>query len=388
MKVVHIIKATRISGAERHLLMLLTALRQRGVDAHLLVLVEPDTPMDALIAEAEARAIPAQRLTIHHDIDITLVRRIRQKLNGLTPDILHTHLIHADVYGYPAGKQANVPYIITTRHNNDKFRKHPVINLPQRFLWSGYAACIVISDALRQFVVDVEKAPPEKVTVIRYGLEYEPISDEAIQHARHALRAELNLPDEALVLGMACRLVEQKGIPDALKAVAQIAPDYPDAHLVIAGDGDLHQPLVMQAADLNLADRTHFLGWRDDVQQDITAFDVFLMPSLWEGFGLVMIEAMSRRVPTIASAVSALPEIVADGETGLLVPAQDADAIARALRHLLNDRTLRRHMGLLGEARVADHFSAERMADETLALYQRLTKPTTTTPQKRKITIN
>ena len=130
----------------------------------------------------------------------------------------------------------------------------------------------------------------------------------------------------------------------------------------------------MQAAsrELGIAERVHWLGWRADGADLIAAFDVLLLPSLWEGFGLVLLEAMSRRVPVIASRVSAIPEVVVDGETGILVDARDAPGLADAMSRLLDDRALRQHMGLLGAARLEARFSIERMVAGTLEVYRKV----------------
>ena len=106
----------------------------------------------------------------------------------------------------------------------------------------------------------------------------------------------------------------------------------------------------------------------------MAAFDVFLLPSLREGFGLVLLEAMSRRLPIVASRVGAIPEIVIDGETGILVEPRNADQLARAMSRLLEDRALRKYMGLLGAARLEEHFSVERMVDGTIAVYEKVLK--------------
>ncbi len=372
MRVVHLIKATRISGAERHLLILLTALRRLNVDAHLLLLVEPDNLMDELIAEATQRSIPVQRVVIHGDADPGVVGRLRESLRSLRPDILHTHLIHADVYGFVAGKLARVPRIVTSRHNDDPFRRRLPIRVTHRAIWQGVHAGIAISDAIRRFLLDVEGAPEKKLHIVRYGLEFKRIPPEDIDAARGQLRSELDIPEDTFLFGMACRLVAQKGVSDALQAFAIIAQEEAESHLVIAGDGELKAQLVEEAQNLGIAERVHFLGWRADVQQVLAALDVFLMPSLWEGFGLVLIEAMSKRIPVIGTRVSAIPEIVQDGESGLLVAPQDRAALAGAMLALLQDRALRRYMGLLGEDRVESYFSAERMAQETLEIYQHI----------------
>lgn len=389
MRVIHLIKAKQIGGAERHLLMLLPALIARGIDAQLLVMIEPNTPMEDLFEEAEQRGIPAQAIEMRGSIDALIVNRIRTKLNELKPDILHTHLIHADTFGLAASKLANVPHLVTSRHNDDDFRSKRVVKWASGMMWNGFDACIAISDAIKKFAIEVEKCPPEKVYTVKYGIEHQSLPQSHFEEARASLLAELGLSDDAQILGMACRLVAQKGIIYALQALKTIHPSFPDAHLVIAGNGELMHELIHLVAQLELTDNVHFLGWRSDVPQLMAGFDIFMMPSLWEGFGLVALEAMSKRRPVIATRVTALPEVVAHEQTGLLVPPKNSDALAEAMQSLLEDRTLRAHMGLVGEDRVEQLFSVDRMADETVAIYRLLVpdQPSTTGDTKRKVSI-
>lgn len=389
MRITHLIKAKQIGGAERHLLMLLPALRERGLDARLLVIVEPDKPMDDFFAEAAERGIPTDSILVHGNTDLVIINRIRAKLNEFKPDILHTHLIHADTFGMPAGKLAGVPHLITTRHNDDDFRNQAVVKLASGVMWSGFKACICISESLKDFVQRVEHAPKEKLFVVRYGIEMKRTAPEEFKAARERLRKMLELPEDAQLIGMACRLVEQKGLPYAIKAMSLLIPDYPNAHLVIAGDGEMMHELKHKAGDLEIADHVHFLGWRSDVPQIMMGLDIFLIPSLWEGFGLVALEAMSKRLPIIASRVSALPEVVSEGETGLLIPPKDPEAIVSALSLLLDDHALAAHMGMVAEDRVEQDFSVARMADETIAVYRRFIPeiPSTTGISKRKVSI-
>lgn len=372
LRVVHIIKATRIGGAERHLLILLAALRRRDVDCHLILMVEPDNLMTELVAEAEARDIPVQRVPIRNHYDIFAINRLYGALRELKPDIVHTHLIHADIMGTLAGRLAGVRRILTGRHNDDAFRRHWAMWRLNALFWRLVHGGIAISYAIRDFAINIERAPEHKVHVVEYGLEHHRLTDEQIKRHRNELRLELGLASDALILGCAARLTEQKGITYALSAWAQIHADYPDAYLMIAGDGELRHKLEAQAKALGIAERTLFLGWRADVLSLMAGMDVYLVPSLWEGFGLVLLEAMSRRLPVIASHVSAIPEIVVHGETGLLVPPRDSDALARAMRLFLDDRLLRLHYGLNGEDRLEVYFSDSRMAQETLKVYQSL----------------
>jgi glycosyltransferase involved in cell wall biosynthesis len=372
-RVLHIIKATRYSGAERHVMILLPALRQRGIDARLLLLTEPDKPMDDIAAAADAAQVPLRRLTIRRGLDVSIVPRLAAEIRTQQPDLVHTHLIHADVFGLLAARQAGVKHVVTTRHNDDNFRRRWPLRLLHAWMWRRVSAGVVISQALADFVRTVEFAPPERVTLIHYGLAHSSPSALTIELARRQLRLDLgNLPYETQLIGIVSRLIEQKGIPYALEAFQHIAEDFPKAHLVIAGDGDQRPALEAQARAMLLGDRIHFLGWRSDPQAVMQGLDVLLMPSLWEGFGLTLLEAMSARLPVVASHVSAIPEIVVHGETGFLVAPRDSEAIAYALRILLADPLLCKHLGLNGEDRLVTHFSAERMADQTAALYARL----------------
>jgi len=371
MRVVHIIKVVRIAGAEQHLLTLLDGLRASNVDARMILLVEPSNPMENYVQAATARGIPVEPMTIGSHVDLTLHRRLYSALRHMQPDIVHTHLLHADVFGIPAARAARVPIVVTSRHNDNTFRRRFPIRQTNQALWQSVDAGIAISQSLARFCVEVEGAPAEKIHTIYYGLDPERWLVDA-KGARVVLRRELGMGRHDLLVGMACRLIEQKGVTYGLKAFARVAEEFPAAHIVVAGDGPLREALENQAKWMTAAERVHFLGWRSDVPFLLAALDILLVPSLWEGFGLVLLEAMAQSIPIIASDVSALPEIVIHAETGLLAPPADVEALADALRLLLADKALRRHLGLMGQDRLEQHFGAARMVGETMALYEEL----------------
>jgi glycosyltransferase involved in cell wall biosynthesis len=218
--------------------------------------------------------------------------------------------------------------------------------------------------------VDVEGASPEKIEVIHYGL---PFAGD-IPSPKKSLLDELSLPADARLIGSLCRLVPQKGLHLALDAMAMLIHKNPDLHYIIAGDGPLRAELTQQAERLNISERVHFLGWRSDVQSLMVQIQIFVAPSLWEGFGLVFLEAMSAARPVVASNISAIPEIVADGETGLLVPPNDAASLAKAIQSLLDDPSRAEKMGTAGRNRLQTHFNEQRMIDQTAVLYRRVVK--------------
>lgn len=370
MHITHVIKATQIGGAERHLLYLLPALQSRGATVRLVMMVEPNTPMEDMYRLATESGIETERLTIHSNRDVGILSRLKATFQAHPTDIVHTHLIHADVLGLLAAKWAGVRHSITTRHNDDSFRHHWLVSQVNRWNWRNVTRGIVISEALKPFVMTIEGAPAQKLHVVRYGMPFTRLNSPEQQAHRHALRERLALDPDTPIVGMACRLTEQKGIFYAIQAIKLLSNDFPHLHAVIAGDGELRPMLQHLAHGLGLDGRVHFLGWQNDIPSLMAGFDMFLMPSLWEGFGLVLLEAMAARLPIVASHVSAIPEVVLHGETGFLTAPRDPEAIAHALSILLNDRPLRLHMGQNGEARLEEAFSVQRMAEETLTVYQ------------------
>lgn len=368
MKIVHVAKMTGISGMEKHLLALLPGLLARGIDASLIVLGEPDKPMDAYLATMKQLGVPAESIRIGADIDPGLIGRLARKFREGRYDAVHTHLIHADLYAILAAKRTGIRRIFLTGHNDDRFRRRWPVRLLQGWLWRQVTGGITISHALRDFVIRYEFAPPERVHVVHYGFDPQAHQDESA--SRDLLCKELSLNTKAPIVGSMCRLIEQKGLTHAVRAFWQIAEQVQGAHYVIVGDGPQRAALEQQVEGFQLKKRVHFLGWRSDAAALLPAFDTLLMPSLWEGFGMVALEAMAARVPVIASRVSALPEIVENGVTGYLTEPANATALAECLLYVLNNPALAREMGENGRRRLEAEFGVQRMVDGTLKVYQ------------------
>lgn len=376
MRVLHLLRATSVAGAERHVLALTGGLRARGIDARLALLMARNNPVADYRAELEQRGIPCHAFIMRGHADLTLPWRLRALIDGLRPQLVHTHLFHADLYGALAARRSRGPALVSSRHNDNAFRRRQPWRGINRRLWRRLDAGIAISQAVADFAVAVENAPRERLRVIHYGLTPACMTPSERRRARHGLRAEFGVDDCTPLIGMACRLVGQKGLSDALQAFARVRADFPQARLLIAGDGPLRAQLQREARQAGLGESARFLGWREDVPQLLAACDLFFMPSRWEGFGLVLLEAMAQQLPVVASRVSAIPEVVLDGETGLLAPAGDVAAFSAALLTLLQDPARARRMGHLGRRRLETHFSETRMVEETVALYRELTAAT------------
>jgi glycosyltransferase involved in cell wall biosynthesis len=209
---------------------------------------------------------------------------------------------------------------------------------------------------------------PCRMETIPYGIDVAPF-EHVTSQAVAALRCQWDAGNETLVFGFVGRLVEQKSIDTLIRAFALfMGRQRCDAKLVIVGEGPLMPALQRCAAEAGVAADVVWAGFREDIPTVMRAFDVFALTSIFEGFGLVLVEAMAARKPVLATRVSAIPEVVRDGETGLLTEPQDAESIAAGMAQL-TDGTLRARLGAAGYRRAFEHFTLERMWQSTDAVY-------------------
>jgi len=350
VRVVHVQRIAGIGGSERHLLTLLPALAEHGVAP---AFVGIDLPgADPFYEELEAAGVPFARLRRPLGL-AAAVRRFR-------PVLLHTHLVHADVWG--AALVRGVP-AVSTKHNDDRFRTGP-FRYVERLLARRARAVIAISDALRRFNVERVGLPPEKVEVVRYGLDRlpEPWGE----------NPPLQIADGAPVLLLVGRLARQKGVDVAVRALAQVRREHPEAVLLVLGEGPQRQALEELARSLGVAGAVVMPGRVGDVAALYRRAALVVHPVRWEGFGLALLEAMLAERAVVASAVSSAPEVVADGETGLLVAPDDPQELATAISSLLAEPARAERLGRAGLARTRAEFSVARMAERTVAVYRRV----------------
>ena len=369
MRVLHVAKVTGIAGAENHLLALLPALRALGVDAEVVLLQEPGRPVAQLVRAFLANGVPTFELAINMDLDPWLVGRLARLVRSRGAHAVHTHGVHADLYGRLCLQGLDGVLLLQTRHNDDRFRRLWIMRLLNQWLARRCVRIVAISDAVREFVCAVEGIPPRKVERIYYGLDAAPAPQNVAD-----LRTELGWVGAPLI-GFVGRLTGQKGVDVLLNAFAIVHRALPMARLLLIGDGPQRAALAALAGRLQISAAVHFAGWREDARAQMAALNVLAIASRWEGFGLVTLEAMQAGVAVVASRVSALPEIVLDGETGLLVPAANAAKLAAALLALLQDPQRAMQLGENGRLRAAQLFTVKQMAVQHAALYLSLAVP-------------
>jgi len=294
-------------------------------------------------------------------------------------DIVHTHLLKADMFGalaaLAAGRRAR---LIASKHNDEAALKRPAIGFVHGLIGRLPRRTIVLSDHVGRFIAEHGRVPLARQHRIYYGLDPRPFEAAAAmdEPQRAALRAEFGFgPQDAVFLCVA-RFAAQKAHDVLLRGFAQAlaarAPQARNLRLLLVGDdpfGDGRARAQALALKLHLGPAVHFAGVRRDVPALLGASDVFVMTSLWEGLGLVFLEAMAASRPVLATRVSAVPEVVVDGETGLLVPAAETAPLAAAMLRLADDRELCLRLGRAGHARVLERFALGRMIEETLGVY-------------------
>ena len=341
-------KVSGISGSEAHLLSILPLLRDRGWDVRMLVLHEGEPGAREFVDEMRDRGVPTEMWRMRFDLDPTVPVR----LLGRRPDILHTHLLHADMLGLPAAALARVPVRISTKHGFNEFRANRVVAAADRVAARFAHRQIAISHGLARYLAGTEGFAEADFTIVHYGI---------------AAGPEPPPPLSATRLCAVGRLIPIKGFDLLLRAFAAARDDLPELTLEIAGAGPLDAELRKTAPE-----GVTFLGRVAPVQEVYERNAIVVVPSRGEGFGMVALEAAERGRAAIVSDVGGLPEIVADGETGIVVPSEDVAALARAIEVLARDEKLVRTYGDAARRRALDQFSADAAADGVEAVYRDL----------------
>jgi glycosyltransferase involved in cell wall biosynthesis len=353
--ILHVQKVAGISGSEAHLLSLLPGLRARGWDVRMLMLHEDEPGAWDFARALEARGVPIDAIRVRADVDPVAFVQLVGYLLKHRPELLHTHLVHAEWYALLAGAVARVPVRFTTKHGFNEFREAPYFGLADRAVASLAHVQIAISRGLARYLEDVEGFDRESFEIVHYGIDPD---GEPKPYANGVPRL--------LCVG---RLIPIKGHLVLLRAFAAARRQLPGLELDIAGRGPLEPALKALARELGIADSVRFLGHVAPVQSAIERAAVVVVPSMGEGFGMVALEAMERGRPVIAAEIGGLGELVRDGETGVLVPAGEAEPLAEAIVRVAGDLELARRMGEAGRQRALSRFQQTFCTERTELLY-------------------
>lgn len=376
LRVAEAITMLELGGAQRLALYLATHLDPERFETTLFA--GPGGPL-----EAEAQMLLGPRFSIIP----TLVREVRpagdlralwslwRHFRRLAPDIVHTHSSKAGILGRWAAALAGVPIVVHTVHGwgftpNQSPRAQSFFAAIERAGAWVSTRLVAVSAANVAKGVARRVARSDLFTVIRPGVFSESFRAAA---GNGRFRAELGLTTEDLLVGMVACFKPQKAPLDFVALAARLAPQFPRAHFVMIGDGELRPAIEKAAADAGLGRQFHLLGWRRDPEQVVGDLDLLVLTSLHEGLPMVVPEAMAAGKPVVATAVDGTPEAVRDGETGFLVPPGDVPAQAEKVRLLLSDSELRQRFSAAASG-AGREWDIDLMVDRYAALFSDLAR--------------
>jgi glycosyltransferase involved in cell wall biosynthesis len=380
-RVVRLFSRLNIGGPSVHVILLTAGLREKGYETRLIVGREAPSEGN-LLDMAREMGIEVEQLgglgrEIRPLADLVTLWQLYRAIRAWRPAIVHTHTAKAGVLGRIAARLAGVPVVVHTYHGH-VLRGYfgPVKTAFFRRLETALSrltdVAITVSAALRDDLAAMGVAPRAKIRVVPLGLD---LARFARPHERGTVRSACGAGEGDALIGVVGRLVPIKDIECFLEAASRVSQASARARFAVVGDGELRAALEQKAADLGLASRVTFLGWRRDLEAVYAGLDIVVNSSRNEGTPVALIEAMAASRPVVATAVGGTPNLLGDGERGLLVPAGNPAALADAILE-----TLDRHEDSARRAQAARdyvfaHHSVDRLLHDIDELYRELLPP-------------
>jgi glycosyltransferase involved in cell wall biosynthesis len=366
--IVHFVESTEFGGNEQALLQLLAFLdrnRWRPVLFHY-----PEPGLEPLLERAQNLGVTLRTIPRLQGIQAAAgIPQLVRELQRERPAVFHAHLNWpmACKFGLIAAALARIPAVVATAQLfvEYQFPLKPVVYLLQQLIAMGVDRYIAVSKHVAQRLHQTYGFSAPKVCVVHNSALLNSFDSPRVNNE---LRTRFVGTDDRPIVLTVARLDKQKGLSYLLEAATLV----PDAVFVLAGEGPERSALEAQMRTLGLQDRVHFLGYRQDIPELLTMCDLFVLPSLFEGFPLSILEAMAAEKPVVATAIGGTDEAVIHGETGLLVPPADPAALAQAIQAILSAPVFGKQLGAAGRARVCREFSAEVMVQRVTQIYEEI----------------
>ena len=362
-------------GMVEHLLALSAGLVEAGHEVEVAAPADTDIATAARAAGFAVHPIPlvGPLHPVHDPLAISAVRRI---VHAGAYDLVHAHGFKAGFVGRLGARLGGARTFVLTAHNHVLFRDDTPASakaryrLVERALSGLVTRYIAVSDSIRRELVDGYGLPAERIDTVRNGVDPAPFMAPA---DRGAARAALGIGDDTVAVGLAARFSAQKGLRHLVDATPILRRELRAAGrelvVVIGGSGPLEAELREQAAAVEASGTIRWPGHVTDVPAFLSALDVYVSPAETEALGIGLIEAALAGVPTVATNVGGVPEVVVNGQTGLLVPSADASALAAAVSTLVRDPERARWLANAARERCLVEFAPKRMIERTLAVY-------------------
>jgi glycosyltransferase involved in cell wall biosynthesis len=376
LNVLHVIDIGGYGGGEKLLLQLLPALN-RHISTGCLIFYKKTNPKAALHIgeELKEKNITVQLEAYDHLLQRTILKRIAECVKKGGYDMVHSHLKHADLW-FAVMKMTGMikrPVVSTMHGYNDEYENKNGFVIVRKLFFSPYYRIskwiykrldgfILISNIVNDFFTKARLLPAVPAKVIYHGYE---LNEQLPVAVKDDDRSEVDI-------AVPGRLIKRKGHSYALAAVKKLVASHPGIRLHFYGTGPEEQSLKEKAAAEGLSDVVFFHGYVHDLLKQLTRMDIVLIPSLWEGFGLVFLDAFAAGVPVVGFDLPAGNEIVEHGKTGLLSIPYSAESLAANMEKLIQDPGLRKQMALQASQSLQEKFNMERMAEDYTSFYQQI----------------
>lgn len=357
IKILYIINNFSVGGAETMLLNLVSRLDRNKFDV-VVGTVTGGGPLEQAFRDTGVKVLVYRKKSL---LGLDVIRYYKKVMWDENPDIVHTHLWSADFWGRIAGlRSLRRPRIVSTEHNRNE-HETPLHKVARHFLSYFTHAMIASSDAIKEYQVHKELIPKKFIKVIYYGIDTKRFAFRGVRVKKYG---------EPVVITTVGRLTKQKGQQYLIEAIAHFEQLGEDITLRIVGDGEDKEKLMDLVSRLRLNSKVTFAGIRHDMPAVWAESDVFVLPSLYEGLGIVLLEAMSVGVPVVASDIPAVRDVVKDHETGLLFESQNSDDLVEKVLFLLQNTQLQADMITRAREMVQEEYSVERMVREYEEVYE------------------
>lgn len=358
IRVLEMIDEASLGGGQMHVLLLAKHLSKEEFDVTIAT-----EPKGFLVDESARIGIPTVPVSMSNTLSVQTLTAVRRILKAGSYDVLHTHGGTAGFWGRAVAVLSRSPRaMIHTYHglhyfvNGENVRRFRIVDktlLP----FTTKIVCVCESDRAKAIASKV--ADEVKTVVVRNGIEVDRF---AVTDKRGSIRSSLSVKENDFVFGNIGRLHRQKGQTILLRAFQKVVDQHSNTWLWLIGDGELRNGLELLAGRLGIAERVRFLGGRKDVADLLPALDVFVLPSLWEGQPIALLEAMAAGVPVVASNVDGIPEVVENGTSGLLVDVNSVNSLASSMSTLMANSQLRSTLAHNGRERIVKQFTVDHMA--------------------------
>ena len=370
-RIIHIQVLPILSGVQKSMLDIISRLEPDQYDITVLCQAEGELTRALRQKKIGFITLPELKREINPYYDSLAFLKLYKLLKRGKYDLVHTHSSKPGIIGRLAAKAAGIKCIV---HTVQGFAFHQHSSKVQVFLvgllekLAGMAShkVIFVNSKDRDVASKMKLVPNHKMVIIHNGVDLNQFN------SGNGVKNGNGIRTNGAMVGMVARLWEQKAPQDYIAAIPKVVDKIPDAKFLVIGDGPLEQELKEMSDKLGIKENVQFLGWRQDINDLLKVIDVVVLPSLWEGLPVSILEAMALSKPVVATNIKGNNELVVHGQTGYLVKPGNPEEISAYVLKLLNDQPLAQKMGRLGHSRVKEKFALKKIVEQTSSLYENL----------------